>query len=172
MEVLDHFTIPVEGLSNGLHEFKFSIGNDFFQCFEESPIAHGQLEVYLQFGKEHSMYELTFEIKGTIVTTCDRCLEEFNFPIETHQYLLVKFDEEEWEDADVVYIAPGTPQLNVARYIYEFINLAVPIVKTHDQVGERCDPEMLKFIDSKEADGEQPASNPVWDALRDFDFEN
>jgi DUF177 domain-containing protein len=172
MEALDHFTIPVAGLSDGLHEFNFSIGDDFFQCFEESPLECGQLEVNLRFDKEHSMYELAFDIKGTVVTTCDRCLEEFDFPIEDRQHLLVKFDEKEWEDADVVYIAPGTQKLNVAKYIYEFINLAVPMVKTHDKAAERCNPEMLKFLDSQEADGEQPASNPAWDALKGFNLEN
>jgi len=172
MEALDQFTIPVLGLSDGLHEFNFSIGDDFFQCFEESPIKRGQLEVIFRFDKEHSMYELSFDIKGSIVTTCDRCLEEFAFPIESREHLLVKFDEKEWEDADVVYITPGTQTLNVAKYIYEFINLAVPMVKTHDKAGERCDPEMLKFLVGKEAGGEKAASNPAWDALRDFNLEN
>ncbi|MFQ5448128.1 MAG: DUF177 domain-containing protein [Saprospiraceae bacterium] len=171
MEALDQFTIPVSGLRDGLHEFDFSIGDEFFKCFEESPITHGQIEVRLRFDKQPDMYELAFDIKGTIVTPCDRCLEDFDHPIDDLQHLLVKFDEEEWEDADVVYIAPGTPSVNVAKYIYEFINLAIPMVKTHEKAGERCNPEMLKFLKRQDA-GEKPRSNPAWDALRDINFEN
>ncbi len=172
MEALDQFSIPVAGLRDGLHEFDFSIRDDFFQHFENSPVKLGQIDVHLRFEKQPAMFELDFAIEGFVVTACDRCLEDFNYPITDRQQLLVKFDEKEWEDADVVYISPGTQKLNVAKYIYEFINLAVPMVKTHDKAGDRCDPEMLKFLDRKEAGGEKSASNPAWDALRDFNLEN
>ena len=86
---------------------------------------------------------------------------------------MVKFDDEPSEDADVVFILKGTPSLNVARYIYEFINLAIPIIKTHDATGDSCNPEMLKYLE--QANGQQTdesASNPFRDALKDLNFEN
>ncbi len=103
--------------------------------------------------------------------TCDRCLEDFNLPVEDEQSLLVKFHETEWEDADVIYILQGTQSLNIARYIYEFINLAVPITKTHDDAGESCDPEMLKFIE-QEKDESQDDSSSIWDSLKGLNLEN
>jgi uncharacterized metal-binding protein YceD (DUF177 family) len=105
---------------------------------------------------------------------CDRCLEAFDLPIEDTQVLLVKFDEKEWEDAEVVYILKETPKLNVARYIYEFVSLAVPLTKTHDEAGEECDPEMLKFLTKQDEDApdEPPTSGPLWDALKGFNNEN
>jgi uncharacterized metal-binding protein YceD (DUF177 family) len=173
MDALEHFTIPVSGLHNGPHEYDFNIDRAFFQCFPESPIKDGQLAVHFIFDKRPDMYTMTFEIDGRVRTTCDRCLEEFDLPIADEQMLVVKFDEKEWEDADIVYILKGTERLNVARYIYEFVNLAVPMTTTHDEAGEDCNPEMLKFL--QESEGEDtPKSNPspIWDALRGFQNDN
>jgi uncharacterized metal-binding protein YceD (DUF177 family) len=170
MDALDHFSIPVSGLSIGLHEFQFAIDSEFFLSFEESPVQDAQVDVLLQFDKRHDMYIMNFDINGTVVTTCDRCLEEFGLPIEDSQTLLVKFDEKESEDADIVFILRGTTRLNVAKYIYEFINLAVPMAKTHDDSGESCNPEMLKLL--KDMDAESNDTNPVWDALKDLNQEN
>ena len=171
MDALEHFTIPVSGLHNGLHEYDFSIDGAFFQHFPESPIKEGQVAVHFIFDKHPDMYTMTFQLEGTVRTACDRCLEEFDLPIEADQTLLVKFDEKEWEDAEIIYVLKDTPRLNVARYIYEFINLAVPIAKTHDDADEDCDPEMLKFL-QQESDDEPPVSASVWDALKDLQSDN
>jgi uncharacterized protein len=171
MNALDQFTIPVSGLSDGLHEYDFDIGREFFQQFEGSLVEEANVQVHFTFDKRTDLYILTFEFEGEVKTTCDRCLEEFDLPVEDEQSLLVKFDETEWEDADVIYILQGTQSLNVARYIYEFINLAVPITKTHDDAGESCDPEMLKFIEQEEDEPEDD-SGSVWDSLKGLNLDN
>jgi uncharacterized metal-binding protein YceD (DUF177 family) len=173
MDALDHYSIPVSGLRNGLHEFNFLIDRQFFSNFQESPLQEGAVSVKLLFDKRPDLYVMTFEIEGTVKTTCDRCLEEFDLPIEDTQALMVKFDDKEWEETDVIYILKGTLRLNVARYIYEFVNLAVPMVKTHDEAGESCDPDMLRFLGEQEKDStEEPDSNPLRDALKGFNLEN
>ena len=171
MDALAHFTIPVSGLHNGPHEYDFSIDRSFFQCFPESPILDGTVAVHFIFDKSPDMYTMTFQLEGTVKTACDRCLEEFDLPIEDDQTLLVKFDEKEWEDADIIYVLRDTPRLNVALYIYEFINLAVPITKTHDDADEECDPEMLKFLQQENED-EPNDSSAVWDALKGLQNDN
>ncbi|MBI1228388.1 MAG: hypothetical protein GC192_24350 [Bacteroidetes bacterium] len=172
MDALEHYTIPVSGLHNGPHEYDFSIDKDFFQCFPESPIKDGDVSVHFIFDKSPDMYTMTFQLDGTVKTACDRCLEEFDLPIEADEMLLVKFDEEESEDADIIYILRDTPRLNVARYIYEFINLAVPMSKTHDDADEECDPEMLKFLKLEESDNESSNSSSIWDALKGLQNDN
>ncbi len=172
MEALDHFSIPVSGLRSGLHEYDFRIDQAFFQHFEGSPLQDANVNVHLLFDKHPDMYVMTFQISGTVKTTCDRCLEEFDLPIEDDQTLLVKFDEKESEDTDIIYILKGTQMLNVARYIYEFVNLAVPIVKHHEDAGESCNPEMLKYLEQESGEDETPAPNPVWEALKGMNREN
>lgn len=173
MNVLDQFSIPVSGLSNGLHGYEFSIEKEFFEAFEESPIKEGSVHVQFDFDKREDMYVLLFYFEGEVQVTCDRCLDPFALPIEDRQSLLVKFDDEPWEDADVVFIQKGTQMLNVAKYIYEFINLAVPMTKTHDDAGDDCNPDMLKYLEQKdEEESDKPDSNPFLDALKDFNIEN
>lgn len=175
MDSLDQFSIPVSGLSEGLHGYDFVIESDFFQTFEGSPIQEGKLKVHLDFDKRHDMFVMEFALEGTAKVTCDRCLGEFDFPIDGFKSLMVKFDDKEWEDAEVVYILRGIQKLNVARYVYEFINLAIPMVKNHDDAGEACNPEMLRFIDAaepEEAKEETSKNNPFGDALKDLNFEN
>lgn len=171
METFDQFTIPVAGLSDGLHEYDFQIGKAFFQQFEGSLVEDADIAVHFSFDKRSDLYVMSFEIDGTVKSICDRCLETFDLPVEDEQSLLVKFDETEWEDVDIVYIPHGTQQLNVARYIYEFINLAVPMTKTHDDAGESCDPEMLKYIE-KEEDEQKADSASIWDSLKGLNLDN
>ncbi|MEO1258458.1 MAG: DUF177 domain-containing protein [Bacteroidota bacterium] len=174
MNALDQFSIPVLGLRNGLHGYDFNIEKEFFEAFEASPIKNGEVSVHLDFDKREDMYVLLFSFNGKVEVTCDRCLDPFHLPVADRQSLMVKFDEEPWEDADVVFIVKGTQELNVAKYIYEFINLAVPITKTHDDAGDNCNPEMLKYLNegSDDRTDGQPTSNPFRDALKDFNFEN
>ena len=173
MDALAHFTIPVSGLHNGPHEYRFNIDGAFFQCFPESPVKEGDVSVELLFDKQPDIYTMAFELEGTVKVACDRCLEEFDLPIEASQVLLAKFDEKEWEDADIIYILKEATQMNVARYIYEYIILAVPMVKTHDEADQNCDPEMLKFLQQSEEGDESPdASLPIWDALKGLQNDN
>ena len=173
MDNLDHFSIPVSGLGGGLHGYDFSIGAAFFKHFEGSPIEKAKVEVHMDFDKRHDMFVLEFQLEGSVEVTCDRCLGPFDFPIDDSPALMVKFDDKEWEEADVVYILRSAQTLNVARYIYEFINLAVPMTKTHDDAGEACDPEMLRFLaEGQNEPEEEPGNNPFGDALKGLNFEN
>lgn len=172
MDALVQFRIPVSGLKDGLHSFDFQLDSSFFECFEASPIEEGNVEVKVSFDKRPDLYVILFDIKGKVKTTCDRCLDEFFMPIENHNELMVKFDEKEHEDADIVYILRGVPFFNIAKYIYEFINLAVPMMKTHDDAEEDCNEEMMKYIkehnEAIEESEEESVDKSVWDALKNF----
>ena len=127
MDILKPFSIPIKGLKNGVHEFDFHIGKSFFEQFEGSPIKEGQFDVHLNLEKRHDMLELNFDFSGTVPTECDRCLSPIHLPVSDNQDLLVKFSIVPMpEDAEVVYISPDAGEINVARYIYEFISLSMP----------------------------------------------
>jgi len=114
------------------------------------------------------MIVLTFDLEGTVLSTCDRCLDPFQLPINDAQQLLIKYGLEEKEEAEVAYILKGTPELNVARYVYEYICLAVPISKyCTDSDDKDCNEEMTQYLDS-DSSTEEKANNPIWDALKDI----
>ena len=176
MDGLIEYTIPIKGLGNGTHVFQFEVDRQFFQQFEQSPVEDGNLKVKLTFEKRPELYELTFAFAGSVLTDCDRCLEAIHLPISDEQQLIVKFSSEEdmEEEAEVIYISPEAKQLNVARYIYEFICLAIPMIKVYDCQREEvppCNPAMLKYLEASEEEAPK-SENPIWDQLKDLNLEN
>lgn len=171
MDALIQYSIPVRGLRNGTHQFDFQVDRAFFSQFENSPVANGKLNVTFTLDKRPDMFILTFDFAGTVQTDCDRCLAPIDLPVEDTQSLIVKFSEqEEPEDADVVFVHPDIQHLNVARYVYEFIILSMPIIKVYDceaEANRPCNQEMLRYIQNGNDDSEPEADqNPLWEELK------
>ena len=78
------------------------------------------------------------------------------------------------EDPDVYYISRGESHLDVAEWIYEFINLSLPMQKTCDfekMDGPHCNKaalEMLKKLEIEEAKAKEQKENPIWKGLEKF----
>ena len=169
MDPLISYSLPISGMRDGLHQFDFKLDADFFSAFVESAYRTGTVHVHLDFDKNPSFFSLEFDIEGTLRTECDRCLEAFDLPIKAKHLLKVKFDEEEREEAEVVYILRDRQSLNVARFIYEFVHLSVPMAKTHDLAGESCNPEILKFLEDREDKGpDNDKKQSPWDELKNL----
>ena len=176
MDYLRQFTIPIQGLKLGIHEYDFSIGNDFFSHFEDSPIKQGTFEVKFAIDIREDMLVLTFDFKGRIKTDCDRCLAGIDLPVEGNEDLIVKYADESDDEIDIVYIERGTAELNVATYIYEYICLARPVTNIYnceDEPENVCDLKMLDYLENKSAEEstekqEDESSNSPWDELKNF----
>jgi len=162
------FTIPLSGLKEGQHLYDFEIGNDFFEEFEESEIKEGNLSASIVLDKRSSHFDLIFKINGKVKVSCDRCLGMFFQPVECENKLLVKFGKE-WDDSDpdLITIPADENELDVKQYLYEFIQLALPIQKVHPGGSKEteCDPEMIKKL-REHIVSEEKESDPRWDELK------
>ena len=168
MDTLEQYTIPVKGLGFGEHEFSFHIDRHFFKHFEQSPIKDGSIELSLIFDKRVDLFELQFDFEGTVLTHCDRCLDELDLQVADSQRLLVKLSlEDRVEEAEVVYISPDVSHLNVAKYAYEFISLAMPLIKVHENL-EDCNPDMIAYLEGNNSQEQEEDSNPIWEELKKF----
>lgn len=172
MNYLSHYTIPFSGLKEGTHLFDFSADKRFFAGFEESEIGKGNVNIQVKLEKRTTYLRLTFILKGEVELICDRCLEPYSQPIESSNLMLVKFSETETDDGDeVIYLHPGAHEVKVAKLIYEFIVLSIPIRHVHPDDSEgnsQCDPEMLRKLDQYKA-MEVPESDPIdprWNDLK------
>ena len=76
-----HCTIPLTGLKEGSHNYRFKIESDFFALFEGSEIAGGELAVEVNLVKRSSHLELFFSLAGRVQLVCDRCLEPFTYSL-------------------------------------------------------------------------------------------
>ncbi|MBE0666560.1 MAG: DUF177 domain-containing protein, partial [Bacteroidales bacterium] len=59
------YSIPLAGLKEGRYTYEFSIGNDFFEPFEESEIRRGELIAEVVLDKRSSHLELLIKISGS-----------------------------------------------------------------------------------------------------------
>ncbi len=179
MDALKHFSIPLRGLGNSLHQFEFQVDKHFFSHFEDSLIQDGEFKVLLELDKRTDVMELDFSINGAYKTECDRCLTEINLPVHGEHNILAKYSELRDEEAEVIYIHPQAHELNVSKYIYEFISLSIPLIKSYDCQSEEkppCDESMLEYLEDADEDetveDEIPNNNPFIDALKDLNKDN
>lgn len=129
----------------------------------------------VEFDKRPNLYVLQFVFEGTVRTTCDRCLADIDLPVTGDHQLMVKLEEErtdkDEDDPDVVFVQPDLQKLELASYIYEFLHLAIPMIKVYDceeEAEPSCDFDMLDRLDDQyeEAAEDEPADNPIWSELK------
>ena len=92
------FIIPFVGLKQGKHEFQIDVTDAFFETFEYSIIQQGDVHINFTLDKKETMMVGEFQLEGMVKTTCDRCTDPIEVPIEGEFRLVYKFGTEEEED--------------------------------------------------------------------------
>lgn len=173
MEFPEFYNIQFDRLKLGKHEFNFNPDEAFFNCFEKSTVKEGDISVLLVFFKQsNTFFNLDFYIKGITKQICDRCLSDFELSIDEKYNLIIKFKSEDAEsdvknkpiDDDIIFLTPETKEINVAQYIYEFINLSIPMKKACEEPNENCDTEILKKLN--QINKSKGKIDPRWEALK------
>ena len=163
------YIIPINGMSVGKHLVDFSIGNEFFEEYDNSQIIGALLRVKLELDKSSTLIEIKGNIGGSVTVECDRCLELMELKLQTEVKLLVKFvkTQDEEDNDEVMTLDPSESELDLSQFLYDYICLALPIQRAHPQ-GE-CDPEMinkLSTLNKKALDGDD--SKSPFDKLKDL----
>jgi len=153
----------------GTHQFDFQITDTFFEAFEFSRTQKGMLNLKLILDKTENMLQLQFQFQGNVWVVCDRCGEDFEYPLLFDEALIVKFSDREQEsDTDeVIFLPSSTYQIKLAQYIYEYINLALPMRLTHpeDENGEpQCPVDAMENLNDIESTDDEV--DPRWEALK------
>lgn len=169
---LKQFSIPFTGLKLGKHAFDFEIDKSFFDAFEHSLVKDGALKATVELDKQETMLILVFHIAGTIKLNCDKCLSDFDQPIELNERQIVKFAEEaegELDDLEIMILPRKETAIDVSELIYEFITVAVPFINKCEQAGLSCDEQMLNTLNKLSAgneEQEEQSDDPRWAALK------
>lgn len=170
---MDHFvqySIPLQGIGNGIHDYQFSIGNAFFNKFEDSLIKQGSFKVELTLDKRDDMLVLDFDVTGYLNTTCDRCTANIKLPISRFDQIIVKYRDEATADTEIVYISSKAPELNVANMIHEVICLSIPIqhlYECEEDENPPCNQDILDQLEGREESGTE-IDNPFKKILKNF----
>ena len=171
------YEIPFVGLKPGIHEYSYLIDDKFFDAFQKQDFSRVKANVKLTLDKKTGFMLLRFEIGGNLVVNCDRCGNELPLDLWDEFKITVKMVEEpelmndQEEDPDVYYIGRSESHVDVAAWIYEFINLSIPMQKTcgYDNAeGPMCNPVAMEILKRMEVKGEEKSSNPIWKGLEKF----
>jgi len=78
---------------------------------------------------------------------------------------------EQEEDPDVYYIGRNESHLMVADWIYEFVNLSIPLQKIcspEEMGGPKCNKEVLEKLKKMEEDATKDSTPTIWKGLEKF----
>ena len=170
------FEIAFVGLKPGVHHFEYQIDDKFFAHYEKQDFSNCTAKIKLELDKKNGFMLLKFDIDGKVDVNCDRCGNPLTIQLWDEFKVMVKLvddpDEmnDQEEDPDVYYISRGESHLYLADWIYEFINLSIPLQKMcpPDEAGEsQCNKEVLaKLLQAENNDSKE--ANPMWQALNKF----
>lgn len=169
MNGLREFQIDIFNLSLKQHEFEFEIDNRLFGIHEQNIVEKGSGRCKLELDKSATMMTLRFHIEVSVELTCDRSLDQFDYPIEVDEQVIIKFGEDNYTlSEDVLVIKNDTANINISEYIYEFIMLAIPMKKLHPRYEETEDEEnsLIYTSESEETSEESEEVDPRWEALK------
>lgn len=167
------FEIAFVGLKPGIHEFSYRITDKFFEEYQQQDFRHCEANVKLFLDKKNGFMLLKFEVGGKIETRCDRCGNMLPLELWDEFNILVKLVEEpdlmnqQEEDPDVYYISKGESHLHLSDWIYEFINLSIPMqrmCRVEEIGGPYCNKEVLEMLKKLNQQKEEP-ENPLWKGL-------
>ena len=181
MNMRRNFEIAFVGLKPGIHEFEYEIDDKFFAEYQQQDFRHCVAHVKLALEKNNGFMLLKFEVGGKLEVTCDRCGNELPMDLWDEFNIVVKMVEDpelmndQEEDPDVYYISKGASHLRVSDWIYEFINLSIPMQRMcleKDMGGPYCNKEVLAMLSNPGTENKQP-ENPLWKGLEKFrDLDN
>ena len=165
-------TIQFSGLKSGIYTYDYTLDDSFFSEYKNEKILGGKVVFNVKLEKKERLMMIYFAYSGAVRTTCDRCLEEMEWPVDGEETLCVKFsDTEVSDDEDVVFLPENEYKIDLAQWMYEYVAVAMPIQCIHpdDKEGNpTCDPAMMKLLDDhreSEKTGDEE-TDPRWDALK------
>jgi uncharacterized metal-binding protein YceD (DUF177 family) len=169
---LNAYNIDIFNLSNAAHNYDFEVSSSFFEAFEDSEVADGQVDIIVNLNKSETMIQFNIQMKGSVKLTCDRSLEVYDHPLDTDNNIIFKYGDE-WEELsdEIVTIPRGEQRINLAQYIYEFIGLAIPMKRLHPRLEHDEVDELVysSFEEENEVENSQNEdADPRWNKLKEI----
>ena len=172
---LEQFKIDLKRLTDEVTVSEFDLDNHFFDALDGSELRQGTLHVSVSIRKATGFFELQFHTEGTVIVTCDRCLDDMDQLISTDNRLVVKLGSAYSEEDDAITVPEDEGILDTSWLIYEFIMLAIPIKHVH--APGKCNPAMSKVLEELSTDrsSDEESSQPIdprWSKLAEIQIKD
>jgi uncharacterized metal-binding protein YceD (DUF177 family) len=161
MSKFEQYNIVLKDLTDEVRVFEFDLDSVYFKKIDSPEVQKGNVKAKVSVQKKMSTYELQFQLEGSVIIPCDRCLDDMVQLIHYKEKLQVKFGDTFSEEDEIVIVPESDGGINIAWFLYEFIVLNIPIKHVH-ATGE-CNKTMVtklkKHITRKkdDDDDESPA---------------
>jgi uncharacterized metal-binding protein YceD (DUF177 family) len=167
------YVLKFSGLSNGIHEFEYTINKDLFEEFDCEEVLGADLSMKVNLDKSERQLILDFHIQGVLQVICDRCGEEMDLNMEFERRLYVEFGEEfEEQDVDLYVIPFNEYSLDLSPFVYEYVTLERPMRCVHGETegnNQECNKEIIEILESPMEEVEKETDSR-WDALKNLKF--
>ena len=145
MKDLKEYNIQFVGLKLGDHVYEYEIENKFFESFNFDEFHSSNIKVVLNFSKKSNLFELCFQISGSVNLDCDVSLESYDQTVEG------KFSENTAYDPRSPYSASKASSDHLVRAYYHTYGLPILISNCSNNYGpsqhlEKFIPLMIKNI--------------------------
>lgn len=166
MEALEQHTIVFTGLKDGVHDFDFVLGDDFFAATGVEEYLGGQVKAHVTLDKSSHLLVTNIHVDGDVNMLCDHCNGPMRQPVKGEQRQIFKLTEEsETDDDELVSVDPHASTINLTHYLFECISLHLPIRHVHPP--GQCDPEVDQALAKIQVEHEHEP-DPRWDVLKDL----
>ncbi len=171
------YEIAFVGLKPGLHEFEYRIEDKFFADFGPQDFSNCATTVKLNLDKKQGFLQLHFDVDGAIDTLCDRCGNPITVQLWDEFNLIVKLVDDpttmnsQEEDPDFYYIDKGESHFSIASWIFEFINLSIPlqhICKLNEKGESTCNKKVLETLNKFKTSQIEINNKNIWKGLEQF----
>ena len=171
MSKFEQYNIVLKDISTEIHNFEFDLDDVYFKKIDSPEVQKGKVKAKVSVKKILSIYELNFQLDGTIIIPCDRCLDDMELTIRYKEKLQVKFGTTFSEEDEIVIVPESDGGINIAWFLYEFIVLNIPIKHVH-AAGE-CNKTMvtkLKTHITRKKSDDDDDDNSLMELDDDDDF--
>ena len=166
---LEFLKIDLKSLKEEETSLEFDLDDNYFGALDDAEVKKGSLHVSVSIRKATGFFELLFHTVGTIIISCDRCLDDMDLPVDTENRLVVKLGSEYSEEDEVIVVPENEGILDTSWLIYEFVALVIPIRHVH--APGKCNAAMTKTLEELSADRSSDEesnqeTDPRWEKLK------
>ncbi|MFZ2907025.1 MAG: DUF177 domain-containing protein [Cyclobacteriaceae bacterium] len=164
---MERYRVNILGLSLNVHHFEYELGAGFLKKYDTGLVSGGNFRADVALDKRETFLEANFKITGSVRLVCDRSLDEFDYPIDVSPKIIFKYGDEDKEiSEDVMMIHRGTETLELGKYLYEFIALAIPMKKLHPRFSQEADEDGGIIYTSDTESEKKEETDPRWEMLK------
>jgi uncharacterized metal-binding protein YceD (DUF177 family) len=141
-------------LSNGEHQLSYEVNDSFFEYFGNQEISGASVTFLASIIKSDSMLIIDLKGTGTLVSTCDRCLNSVRFSVRPDFRVIAHMNSSEVEtvsnddiNLQLIYLRSSDFELNLGSSIYESFLPCIPMVKSCESLENKdCDDSVTRII--------------------------